>query len=122
MVLVDTSVWINHLHRSNARLERLLRDGQVVCHNHVIGEIACGRLRNRKTVLELLQLLGRAAIVDDDEALFLIERERLWGCGLGWVDIHLLASARLSACHLWTTDSALRAAARSLGVEYDAAE
>lgn len=113
MILVDTSVWIEHLRKGNARLAALLVDGEVLRHPFVLGELAYGNLRNRVELLRLLNTLPGARVAEHDEALRLIETERLHGRGLGWVDVHLLASALLSGCALWTMDKALaRTAAR----------
>jgi predicted nucleic acid-binding protein len=115
VVLVDTSVWIEHLRRTRAELVRLLTEGSVLSHGAVVGELACGTLRQRAAILELLRALPRADPASDDEALSLIESHRLSGHGLGWVDVHLLASARLSGCRLWTIDQQLARAAHRLG-------
>ena len=115
-VSVDTSVWIDHLRRSNPRLVALLDQGAVVIHPFVVGELACGTLRDRGELLSLLQALPRAPEVEHEEALRFLERERLHGRGLGWIDIHLLASARLQDAALFSLDKALAAAARDLGL------
>ena len=95
MTLVDTSVWIDHLRRNNARLAALLTDAQALCHPFVVGEIACGRMRNRRQVLALLEALPRAECAEHEEALTFIERHGLAGAGLGWIDMH--TSARVSS-------------------------
>ncbi|MEP7010692.1 MAG: type II toxin-antitoxin system VapC family toxin [Acidobacteriota bacterium] len=109
MVLVDTSVWIDHLRQGNQRLADLLIAGRVVCHPFVIGEVACGSLRNRAGILGLLAALPSAPMATHEEVLGLLASERLYSRGLGWVDVHLLASARLLACTLWTLDKTLAA-------------
>ena len=116
MVLVDTSIWVDHLNRGNERLTRLLEDGLVVCHPYVIGELACGRLKNRREVLGLLQALPQAPVAEQEELLRLVDTHRLYGRGLGWIDIHLLGGALLSSCAIWTGDKGLIAAARALGI------
>ena len=116
MILVDTSVWVEHLRRGLPRLASLLQDGEVLIHPWVIGELACGTLRNRQEVLELLQGLPAATVASDSEVLLLIERGHLMGRGIGYVDVHLLASARLSHCRLWTQDRRLAAVAEELGL------
>ena len=116
MILVDTSVWVEHLRRGVPRLATLLQEGEVLIHPWVIGELACGHLRNRADVLELLQGLPAAVVASDQEVLLLIERERLMGRGIGYVDAHLLASARLSHCRLWTQDRRLAAVAQEQGL------
>ncbi len=115
-VLVDTSVWIDHLRRGNPRLVTLLEAGTVACHPAVIGELACGNLANRRRIFDLLLALPRAGEASFDEAIRFVEDQHLHGIGLGWVDVQLLASARLESWPLWTLDRALAAAARRLGV------
>ncbi len=114
MTLVDTSVWIDHLKKPNARLVSLLTDNEVLTHPFVVGELACCALQARATILEHLQDLPAAVIADHREALRLLETERLYEGGIGWIDAHLLASARLSGAHLWTLDAALLKVAESL--------
>ena len=117
MILVDTTVWVEHLRRGLPSLATLLQEGEVLIHPWVIGELACGNLRNRQQVLELLQGLPMATVASDAEVLLLIERDRLMGRGIGYVDVHLLASARLSHCRLWTQDRRLAAVAHEQGLE-----
>jgi predicted nucleic acid-binding protein len=116
MVLVDTSIWIDHLRRGNPALRELLEDEQVACHAFVLGELACGNLHERATVLTLLRALPQAPVAEDDEVLHLLEARKLRGRGLGWVDVHLLASALLLDCGLWTLDQRLRRAVRTLRI------
>ena len=116
MILVDTSMWVEHLRHGLPRLATLLQEGEVMIHPWVIGELACGNLRNRQQVLELLLGLPMATVASDTEVLLLIERERLMGRGIGYVDAHLLASARLSHCRLWTQDRRLAAVALEQGL------
>ena len=115
-VLVDTSIWVHHLSRGNLELVELLESGEVLCHPFVIGELACGSIRNREEVLGLLATLPQTSVADNNELMDLMEEHRLYGRGLGWVDIHLLGSGLLSSCKLWTADKALRDAARRLGI------
>ncbi len=117
MVLVDSSVWIAHLRAEDPRLSALLRDGLVRTHPWIVGELACGTLRDRARFLASLRQLGYVTSALEDEISAMIERERLWGQGLGFVDVGLLASARLSGARLWTADARLAGAARRLGVE-----
>ena len=107
MILVDTSVWVEHLRSGTIGLEALLNDGQVVCHPFIIGEIACGNLINRTEILSLLQDLPVASLADDDEVIQFIEDHKLMGKGLGYIDIHLLMSALLTRIPLWTIDKRL---------------
>lgn len=122
MILVDTSVWVEHLRRGLPRLATHLQDGEVLIHPWVIGELACGTLRNRQEVLELLQGLPAATVASEAEVLLLIERDHLMGRGIGYVDVHLLASARLSHCRLWTQDRRLAAVAEEQGLGGQEAE
>ena len=121
MVLVDSSVWIAHLRRADARLGRLLKDGLVRAHPWVIGELACGTLHRRHQFLTGLDGLPTAPMATQREMRVLVERERLMGLGLGWIDVGLLASARLGGMRLWSKDKALRSAARALKVAFNAA-
>jgi predicted nucleic acid-binding protein len=107
LILVDTSVWVDHLRKNNARLEALLGDGLVLVHPFVLGELALGRLKKRSEILGFLAEMPRAEAANHDEALEFIERHRLAGSGIGWVDVHLLASAALSGVSLWTLDRRL---------------
>lgn len=116
MILVDTSVWVHHFRTGSARLAVLLDDAQVVCHRFVIGELACGNLANRQETLILLAALPQAQAAEHEEVLRFVESRRLVGRGLGWVDAHLLASALLTKCALWTLDKPLRRAAVELRV------
>ncbi len=118
MILVDTSVWIDHFHRGNARLASLLDSGQVWCHDFVVGELACGRLERRTEILSYLKNLPRAATAEHAEVLGLVEGRRLSGEGLGWIDVHLLAAALIDRLPLWTRDRALHAAAKRLGIDF----
>ena len=116
MILVDTSVWVHHLQTGSAHLRVLLRDEQVFSHPFVIGELACGNLRNREEILTLLAALPEARVAEHHEVLHLVESARLYGRGLGWVDAHLLASALLSRCAFWTLDKPLQSVAATLRI------
>jgi hypothetical protein len=116
MILVDTSVWIDHLRSGNARLEGLLLENVVLTHPFIVGELACGSLKNRRTIMGLLRTLPEAVSADHEEVLALLENEHLSGCGLGWIDAHLFASARLSHAGLWTLDRRLARIASKLGL------
>ncbi len=118
MVLVDTSVWVEHLRRGLPELAKLLDAGSVVCHPFVLGELACGNLRNRREILELLQTLCTCPVVTHEEVLSFIETNRLVGRGLGYIDMQLLASTRLSGISLWTLDRPLKAAGSRLNIAY----
>jgi hypothetical protein len=119
LILVDTSVWVDHLRGGDAQLVDLLERTSVVMHPFVVGEMACGSLRNRSSFLELLLDLPAAAVAENDEVLGFIERHALHGKGIGYVDVHLLASAALTAgAKLWTRDKKLRAVAAALGCAF----
>ena len=115
-MIVDTSVWVDHLRRGNPQLVARLGRGIIFCHPFVIGELACGNLGNREEVLALLGSLPSAAIADHEEALICVDTNRLAGRGIGWVDVHLLASALISRVPLWTFDRRLQEVAADLGV------
>lgn len=116
MVLVDTSVWIAHFRKGNVGLAELLDRGQVATHPFIIGELACGNLRNRAEILRLMNALYVSEVASHDEVLGFIEGRHLMGTGLGYVDVHLLASARITPIRLWTVDCRLRQAASQLGI------
>jgi predicted nucleic acid-binding protein len=120
MVLVDTSVWIEHFRHGVAGLVSLLEAGRVASHPAVVGELACGTLRQRATTLDLLRRLPRALVATDDEALHFLDRHRLSGRGLGWTDVHLLAAAALSHCQIWSLDRQLDDAGRRLRLAFKA--
>ncbi len=117
MILVDTSIWIDHLRCGNARLTHLLDDIAVLGHPWVVGEVALGNLARPDEVIQLLQGLPQATVARDDEVLRLIEQEVLRGVGIGWVDAQLLAATRITPdARLWTNDKRLSAVARQLGL------
>ena len=107
MVLVDTSVWVTHLRHGAIGLEALLNEGRVVCHPFIVGELACGNLRNRSEILVHLQALSQAIPAEHEEVMQFIENYSLMGKGLGYIDMHLLASAMLTKVPLWTLDKRL---------------
>jgi predicted nucleic acid-binding protein len=107
MVLVDTSVWVLHFREGNAELTDLLNNGEVVIHPFIIGELACGNLKNREMILLLLESLPMSIEAEHEEVLAFIERNRLMGKGLGYVDAHLITSAILTGISLWTLDKRL---------------
>jgi predicted nucleic acid-binding protein len=118
MVLVDTSVWVNHLRYGNRGLEALLNDGHVICHPFIVGEIACGDLKNRVEILSLLQALPMATQGEHEEVMMFIENYSLMGKGLGYVDMHLLASAVVTRIPIWTLDKKLEEVSSKLGIIY----
>jgi hypothetical protein len=119
VILVDTSVWIDHLRRRDAGLATALGQAQVAVHPFVIGEIALGALARREATLRNLRGLPTVVVATDAEATSLIEREQLFGIGVGYVDVHLLASARLTpGTWLWTRDHRLARVAARLGLAW----
>ena len=121
MILVDTSVWVDHLRSGDAQLAELLDRGAVLGHPFVIGEIACGSLTDRGAILALLQHLPMAVVAEAGEVLAYIQRHKLHGKGIGYVDAHLLAATALTGgTKLWTRDRRLHAVARELGCAHGA--
>jgi len=118
MVLVDTSIWVTHLRQGSRQLKKLLMGAEVMCHPFIIGELACGNLKNRNEIISLLQSLPMAPTIEFDEFLFFIDRNHLMGKGIGFVDVHLLASAQLTGVPLWTADKRLKSAADQLELTF----
>ena len=118
MILLDTSVWVDHLRRGDSLVVQVLEAGQAAAHAFVIGELACGNLKSRVRVIDLLRALPQLAMAMDDEVLYFIERHELMGRGIGYVDAHLLASSSISGSLLWTRDKRLREISTELGVAY----
>ena len=122
MILVDSSVWVDHLRAGELALVELLNTGQVLAHPFIVGELACGNLSNREAVLSLLQDLPPVPIATDEEVLFFIERHGLMGRGIGYVDAHLLSAVSLAgAARLWTRDKRLFAIAKSMSLAFETA-
>jgi predicted nucleic acid-binding protein len=119
LILVDTSVWVDHFRSGETHLVELLERGTVVMHSFIVGELACGNLADRSSTLELLQDLPQAVVAEPPEVLAYLDRHALYGRGIGYVDIHLLASVALTgATQLWTRDRRLRQVAETLGCAY----
>ncbi len=116
MILVDSSVWVNHLRSGDAVLSSLLGEGQVLVHPFVMGELALGSMSKRDIVLQLLMDLPQAVVATDGEVLEFIDCHTLMSVGIGYVDVHLLVSARLSSVALWTQDKRLHEVAVKLGL------
>jgi predicted nucleic acid-binding protein len=116
LILVDSSIWIDHLRRENADVSRLASSKQIPMHPFVIGEVAVGNLKNRSLILNGLRDLPAALVASDDEALDFIVRFLLAGRGLSYIDFHLLAAARLSEAALWTADRRLQVSAELLSL------
>lgn len=119
LTLVDTSVWVDHLRSDLLVLRHLLEQDLVMCHPLVIGELACGNMKHRTEVLASLAVLPTTLTVEYDELLRFIDTHKLFGRGLGWIDVHLLASAVLERVTLWTLDQSLRNAARKLRCSFE---
>ena len=119
MILVDTSVWVDHLRHGDPKLTQELESGLVLSHPFVIGELACGDLRDRARVLAALESLPQSPQATQAEALSFLHRHKLHGCGIGWIDVHLLAATALAAgSSLWTRDKRLIAVAEGLGLNH----
>lgn len=118
MILVDTSIWISHFKKTNSRLTKLLLNELVACHPFIIGELACGNIKNRKEIISLLKALPQAQVAEDDEILQFIEHKNLMGTGIGIIDVHLLASSLLTNLDLWTADKRLCATASKFNILY----
>lgn len=116
MILIDTSVWVDHLRSGDSGLADLLTEGLVLIHPLVIEELACGNLSRRAEILDLLRALPLASLASHNEILDFITTESLYGTGLGAVDAHLLASARLARARIWSRDKALCRAAKRLNL------
>ncbi len=118
-MLVDTSVWVDHLRRRNPALAGYLQRAEVWCHPFVIGELACGNLKRRREILSGLAALPQVPMAEHQEVLTFVELHHLVGRSIGWIDAHLLASAKLAGLRLWTLDRALASAAHALGLQAD---
>lgn len=116
MLLADTSIWIEHFRGGNVGLAETLASSTILIHPFIVGELSCGNLHNRSQVFADLNALPRVTCASTDEVLRLVENRRLWGKGLGWIDCHLLASALIANCQLWTLDKALLKIAREIGI------
>lgn len=119
MILLDTSVWIDHLRQGDAQVASALQSGLVLTHPFVIGELACGQLKSRAEILDLLAALPQARVAQEQEVLFFIERHGLMGRGIGYIDAHLLtATALTEGARLWTRDKRLDSLAGELELAY----
>ena len=119
VILVDTSIWVDHLRRGDVGLTEALHANEVAIHDFVIGELACGHLKARGRILALLARLPRVAAATESETLYFLEHRRLFGRGLGYIDVHLLAAASLrSDTRLWTRDRKLKEVSVELAVAY----
>ncbi len=121
MILVDTSVWIDHFRTGDTLLIRLLESGRVLSHPFICGELALGNLRQRTAILESLDALPAIAVADHAEVLHSIANEHMAGSGIGYVDAHLIASLRLQpGSMLWTRDKRLYQLSTRLGLAHEA--
>ncbi|HEC21938.1 MAG TPA: type II toxin-antitoxin system VapC family toxin [Chloroflexi bacterium] len=119
MILVDTSVWIEYLRRGDDRLAALLDRNLVAMHPFVTGELACGNLQNRETLLRLFQNLPQSPVATHEEVMHFIQQRELMGRGIGYVDAHLLAAVALEGdARLWTRDKRLHAVANELNLAW----
>ena len=118
MTLVDTSVWVNHFRHSDAELARMLAEEEIALHPFVIGEIAAGNLKHRNEVLGYFSFLPQVGIAEENEVHHLLDSRRLWGAGFGWVDLHILAAAKLSGCRIYTADRAMNEIAARLDIAH----
>jgi predicted nucleic acid-binding protein len=118
VVLVDTSVWVSHFRETHDCLTELLNNAEVVCHPFIIGELACGNLKNRTSIIALLKTLPTALLVEHEELLSFIEVRKVMGKGLGYVDVHLLAASLLTGIPIWTLDKKLDKVAEGLQCKY----
>jgi predicted nucleic acid-binding protein len=117
VILVDTSVWVDHFRNDSPSLKNLLEESSVLIHPFVVGELACGNLKSRQVALEQLKALPESVVATNEEVFQLIEDRRLWGLGIGWMDAHLLASAMLAHSRFWTLDQRLASTAREITVK-----
>jgi predicted nucleic acid-binding protein len=116
MILVDTSIWIDHFNNSNNELIKLLNLNKVCIHPFIIGELSCGDISNRKEILSLLKALPRIEPALEEEVFTLIENRKLFGIGLGYVDINLIASALIHDVKIWTDDKSLKKISKKLDI------
>jgi predicted nucleic acid-binding protein len=118
MVLADTSIWIDHLNHGDDVLKSLLNEDEIIIHPFVIGELACGNIKNRRLIFSLLNAVPLIKEISRDEFYLFIDHHRLFGTGLGYVDVHLLASSLISSCTIYTRDKSLLASADKLKIAY----
>ncbi len=118
MVLVDTAIWINHFQKESSDLQKLLLDSEVAIHPYVICELACGNLSNRQEILSLLESLPQTETISHEEILEFININKLYGQGVGIVDIHLIASALLAGLKIWSMDKSLITVAEHFNIVF----
>lgn len=116
MILVDTSIWIDHFRHGDAELRKIIEDDRLLCHPVVIGELALGNLRDRDAIMAFLAAQPEALIASHDEVMVMIDQHSIFSMGIGYTDAHLLASALIDRRSiLWTRDKRLAAAAQKAG-------
>ena len=118
MILIDTSIWIDHFRNENRLLSTLLMQGAVVMHEFIMGELAIGNFKNRKVVLSLLDSIPKLSKLTHDEFIYFLERNSFYGKGVGFVDIHLLGSSKLAGVKIWTLDRRLLELAIKQNLDY----
>lgn len=118
MILVDSSVWIDHFRNNNALLSTHLANGAIVMHEFILGELAIGNFKNRKIILSLLDSIPKLSKLTYDEFIYFLEKNSFYGKGVGFVDIHLLGSTKLAGVKIWTLDKRLLKLANSLNLNY----
>lgn len=118
MVIIDTSIWVDHFRKGNPSLEKLLLEADVTVHPFVLGELACGGITRNTMIYSYLRELPEAPLIDQREFFLFVENQKLSGAGIGFVDVHLLASARISSMFLWTFDARLMKCAARLNVAF----
>ena len=118
MVLVDTSIWIDHFRYNNDQLVELLNGGKVFCHPFIIGELACGNIKNRKEIISYLEALPQSFQVEHVEVMIFIEKNQMMGKGLGYIDMTILASSLVTGIPLWTLDKRLNSIANKLNISF----
>ncbi len=119
MILIDSSVWIDHFRNENKVLSTLLLQGAVVMHEFIMSELAIGNFKNRKAILSLLDSIPKLSKLTHDEFIYFLEKNSFYGKGVGFIDIHLLGSTKLAGVKIWTLDKRLLKLARSQKLNYE---
>ena len=120
LVLADTSIWITHFRVGQNHFIELLEQGLISCHPYIIGELACGSLKNRTEIIKLLEALPTVNVLEHSEVMDFLDSRKLMSIGIGYVDVHLLGASLLSDTPIWTFDRSLVKAAKSLNINYNA--
>lgn len=119
LILADTSVWVKHFREGQTHLISLLEQGSISCHPFIIGELACGSLKNRTEIINLLEALPKVKVLEHIEVMEFIESQKLMSLGIGYIDTHLLGSSLLSDYSLWTFEKSLEKTAKLLNIGYN---